>query len=99
MLSVGVDAPDVLVPALVGEGVARCDPLSQPAVLAEREHLGAVGGGDGGRSVRRAVVDDEDGALRKLGVQLVEHGREVRLLVPGGDEDERVGHGMTRDVR
>ena len=91
MLSVGVDAPDVVVAALVGEGVARCDALSQPAVLAEREHLGAVGGGDGRRSVRRAVVDDEDVALRKPGAQLVEDGRKVVLLVPGGDEDERVG--------
>ncbi len=93
MLSVGIDAPDVVVPVLVREGVARCDPLSQPTVLAEREHLGAVGGGDGRRSVRRAVVDDEDGAVRKLGVQLVEDGRKVCLLVPGGDEDQRVGHG------
>ena len=42
-----------------------------------------------GGAVGRAVVDDEDIRVRKLAVELAEHGREVLLLVPGGDEDER----------
>ena len=38
--------------------------------------------------VGRAVVDDEHVDVRELGVELVEDVREVRLLVPGGDEHE-----------
>ena len=92
MLPVRVDAPDELVSVLVRVGVAGGDAFPKPSVLTEREHLGSVGLRDGCRAVRRAVVDDEHCALGKAGVQLVEHRREVRLFVPGGDEDERVGH-------
>jgi hypothetical protein len=71
-------------------GVAGGDPRAQAAVLAEREHLGAVLARDRGRVVGRAVVDHEHVGARNLAAELVEHGREVLLLVPGGDEDERV---------
>ena len=91
MLAVGVDPADVRVRIRLRVGVAGGDPLLQPTVLSEREHFGSVRARHGGRPVRRAVVDDEDVGLRQPGAQLVEHGREIRLLVPGGDEDERVG--------
>ena len=99
MLAVGVDPTDYLVPVLVGVRVAGGDALAQASVLAEREHLGAVGARNGGRAVRRAVVDDEDVGRGQPGMQLVEDGREVVLLVPGRDEDERVVTGMRRDAR
>ena len=54
---------------------------------------------DLGRPVGRAVVDDEDVDVRQLGAQLVEHGREILLLVQGGDEDEGVARGATRPER
>ena len=91
MLPVRVDTSDELVSVLVCVGITRRDAFLKSPVLTEREHLGTVGGGDACRSVRRAVVDDEHRALGKAGVQLVEHRREVRLFVPGRDEDERVG--------
>ena len=47
--------------------------------------------GEGGGPVGRAVVDDEDVRLWKAGVQLVENRRQVLLLVPRGNEHERVG--------
>ena len=55
--------------------------------------------GDGCGAVRRAVVDDEDRCLGKGGVELVEDGGEVALLVPGGDEDDGAGLGHRAEVR
>ena len=55
-----------------GVAVAGRDPRPEPAVLAEREHLGPVLAGDVGGAVGRAVVDDEDVDVGKLGVELVE---------------------------
>ena len=49
--------------------------------------------GDVGGPVGGAVVDDEHVGVRQPGGELVEHRREVVLLVPRGDEDDRVGHG------
>ena len=40
--------------------------------------------------VGRPVVDDEHFRVRELLVQLLEDGGKVLLLVPCGDEDERV---------
>jgi hypothetical protein len=47
--------------------------------------------GDPGGPVSGTVVDDEQVGAGKPGSELVENGREVLLLVPGRDEDERVG--------
>ena len=90
VLAVRVDPPAVGVLVLERPGVAGGDPRPQAAVLAEREHLGAVLARDVGGAIGRAVVDDEHVRSRELLVQLVEHGGEVVLLVPGGDEDQRV---------
>jgi hypothetical protein len=49
-----------------------------------------------GRSVRRAVVDDEDVRVRQAGAKLLEDGGEVLLLVPGRDEDEGLGSDSAR---
>ena len=92
VLAVCVDAPAVDVAALERVPVARGDARPQPPVLAERENLGAVSPGDRGRAVGRAVVDDQHVRLRQHRAQLLEHGRQVRFLVPGRDEDERPGH-------
>ena len=48
---------------------------------------------NGDRSVRRAVVDDEEVRVGELRRELGQDGAEVVLLVPGGDEDERVAAG------
>jgi len=99
MLAVGVDPAHELVAVLVGIRVPGCDAFAKAAVLAEREDVGArVARHDGG-SVRRAVVDDEYLTSGKCRAQLVQHGREVVLLVPGGDEDQRVGRRHPGDVR
>src|SRR5213076_528511 len=58
----------------------------------ERHHLRAVLARDSGGPVRRAVVDDHHVGVGQLGLQLVEHGRQVLLLVPGRDEDDGVAH-------
>src|SRR5207247_1510993 len=86
------------VPVLRRVSVAGGDPGGKAAVQAERDHLRAVFARGFHGSIRRAVVDDEHVGLRKLLSQLVEHGRKVPLLVPGGDEDERVAPGP-RDQR
>ena len=70
--------------------VARGDAGAQAPVDAEREHLRPVRGRHLGRAVGRAVVDDEHVGVGQLGAQLVEDVGQVVLLVPGGDEDERV---------
>src|SRR5262245_43837064 len=93
MLSVGVDAAAIGVAAFRGGAVTSGDSRSQAAVLAEGENVGAVRPGDCSRFVGRAVVDDEQIRLRELLGELRQDGAEVVLLVPGGDEDERVGHG------
>ncbi len=90
MLPVGVDAPAVRVAVLGGVAVALGDRGAQPAVVAERDDLGAVLAGDRGGAVGRSVVDDEDVGVGELPPQLVDHGREALLLVPGGDEDDGV---------
>ena len=46
-------------------------------------------------AVRRAVVDDEDVRVGEPGFQIVEHCREVLLLVPRRDEDDGVAHART----
>ena len=90
MLAVGVDAAAVGVAAFVRLAVARRDAGAQTAVLAERDDVRAVRASDGGGRVGRAVVDHEHVRVGKLSRQLLEHRGEVRLLVPGGDEDDRV---------
>ena len=75
--------------------VAGGDPGLQPTVLAERQDRGAGVARDLGGRVGRAVVDHEDVDVAELPPHVVEHGRKVLLLVPGRDEDERVGHGPT----
>ena len=47
---------------------------------------------DVGRAVGRAVVDDDHVHVRQLAPQVVEHRRQVLLLVPGRDEDDGVAH-------
>jgi len=74
VLPVGVDPSDELVLALVGERVAGRDALLEPAVLSEGEDFGSVFLSDGRRSVRGAVVDDENVSLWETGAQLVENG-------------------------
>ena len=92
MLSVGVDAAAERVLALERPVVAGGDPGLQAAIHAERQHLGAVGAGDCGGGVGRAVVDDEHVDVGQLPVQVVEDGRQVLLLVPRRDEDDGVAH-------
>jgi hypothetical protein len=92
MLAVGVDAPTEGVIVLECPGIAGGDAGLEAAVLAEREHLGAVLACHVRGPVGRAVVDDEDVGVRQPLPELVEHCREIALLVPGGDEDERVAH-------
>src|SRR5205807_3352018 len=50
-------------------------------------------------SIGRAVIDNKHVSSRKLLSQLVEHGRKVLLLVPGGDEDERVASEDRKSTR
>ena len=90
MLSVGVHAAAVGVVVLERPVVAGGDPGPQAAVLAEREHFGASGTSEGRGLVGRAVVDDEHVRRGQLAAQLVQDVRQIALLVPGGDEDERV---------
>ena len=95
MLPVGVDAAAERVVVLERPRVAGCDPGPEAAVLAEREHLGAVLACDRRGAVGRAVVDHEHVRIGKLPVQLVEDGRQVLLLVPGRDEDDGVAHAVS----
>ena len=88
MLPVGVHAAREVVVVLVGVAVPGGDALPQAAVLAERQHLGATVASNGGGAVGRAVVDDEHVDSGQLGAKLVEHGREIVLLVQRGNEDE-----------
>jgi hypothetical protein len=92
MLSVGIDAAAVGIAVLERPRVAGGDPRLQTAVLAERQHLGAVGARDLGGAVGGAVVDDEHVGLGQLARQALQHRGEVLLLVPGGDEDDGVAH-------
>src|SRR5438132_2221785 len=90
MLTVRVDAPAERVPVILRPCVAGCDPGPEAAVLSERDRLGAVLSGDLDRPVGRAVVDDEHVDTAELAAQVVEDRGQVVLLVPRGDEDERV---------
>ena len=102
MLPVGVDAAAIGVALLGSVRVARRDAGPQAAVAAEGEDFRPVVGRDVRRPVGRAVVDDEHVRLGKLGVQFVEDVRQVVLLVPRGNEDDRVarvgGHPADRAV-
>ena len=90
MLAVRVDPAAERVLVLQRVGIARRDARAETAVDPERENVGAVGARNLGRAIRGTVVDDEHVRLGQLRPQLVEHGREVVLLVPGRQEDERV---------
>src|SRR3954454_23186676 len=90
MLPVRVDAPAERIAVLVRVPVARRDAGAQSSVLAERNHLGAAVASDLRRPVGRTVVDDDDVGFRKALPQLREHPRQVVLLVPGRNEDDRV---------
>ncbi len=98
MLAVGVDPAAVRIAPFVRLVVAGCDPGSQPAVLAERDDDGVVCRRNGGGRVRRAVVDHEHVRVGETGVQLLEHGGQAALLVPGGNEDDGVGVGHDGSV-
>ena len=93
MLPVRVHAPAVGVVVLERPAVAGGDPGPQAAVLAEREHFGASGASEGRGLVGRAVVDDEHVRSGQLAAQLVQDVRQIALLVPGGNEYERVAGG------
>ena len=93
MLAVGIDAPAERIAVIRGVLPTGRDPGRKAAVRAERDHLGPALAGDLGRAIGRAVVDDEHVGLRKLLPKLVEHSREVLLLVPGRHEHERVALG------
>ena len=92
MLPVGVHPARVRVAVVRRPAPTRGDPRPQAAVLAEREHLRPARARNFGCSVGRAVVDDEHVRLRKLLPKLLEHRRQVLLLVPRRDEDDGVGH-------
>ena len=92
MLAVGVDAAAERVVVLERPGITGGNALLKTAVLAERQHLGAVRACDVGGGVRGAVVDNEDVGVRQFPVELVEHRGEIAFLVPGGDEDKCVAH-------
>ena len=92
MLAVGVEPPAVVVVALERLPVALRDPRSQAAVLREGHDVRAVVARDLRGRVGRAVVDHEHVGVGQLGARVLEHGRQRRLLVPGGDEDQRPGH-------
>ena len=91
MLAVGVDPAAERVAALVRLAVARGDPGAQAAVLAERDDDRAGLARDRGGGVGRAVVDHEHVGVGQHRRELGEHGGQVLLLVPGRDEDDRVG--------
>ena len=94
VLAVGVDAAAERVAVLGRVGVPGGDPGGKAAVLAEREDLGAV------LARHVAVPSVEPSSTTRTSTsgssaaELVEHRREVLLLVPGRDEDERVGHAV-----
>jgi hypothetical protein len=93
VLAVSVDASGECIAVLVGVRVSRRDPCTKPAILAEREDLGSPPCGDLHGPVRRSVVDEEHVDGRQPRQQLVEDIGKVFFLVPGGDEDDGVGHG------
>ncbi len=93
MLPVGVHPPAVRVVVLERPPIAGGDAEPQAQVRPERVNLGAVLARDLGRAIRRPVVDDEHVGVGKLRVQRVEHGGQIVLLVPRGDEDDGVVHG------
>ena len=90
VLAVGVEPPAVGVAAFGCVPVAGRDRSAKAAILAERENFGAVLAGDVGSPVDRPVVDDEHVGVRDLLAELYEDGRQIPLLVPRWDEDERV---------
>ena len=92
MLAIGIDPAAEGIAVLERPGVAGRDTGLETAVLAERQHLGTVLARDARGPVGRSVVDDEDVGVWQLATELVEHGREIALLVPGRDEDQRVTH-------
>ena len=75
-------------------------PARRPLFDAEGDDLGAAVARDLRGAVGRAVVDDHDVRVGQVLPQLLEHRREVVLLVPGRDEDDRVvrlpAHGSDR---
>ncbi len=90
MLAVGVDSADVRVCIRLRIRIAGGDPLLQAAVLPEGEDFRAMRPRDRGGPIGRTVVDDEYVALRQACSQFVQYARQVLLLVPGRNEDERV---------
>ena len=90
MLPVGVDAPAIGVALLGGVRIAAAMPARRPRLVPNESTSRAVVGRDGRRPVGRAVVDDEHVRVGQLGVQFVEDVGQVVLLVPRGNEDDRV---------
>ena len=91
MLAVGVDPTAERVVVLERPAVARGDPDRQAAVPPERSTSRRAPArrrrcGRSSRRRRRARP------RRELALQIVENGGQVLLLVPRGDEDERVVH-------
>ena len=78
-------------PAPSPRGIRR-DPTRNPRFSPNETTSAPAAPGHLGRRVRGAVVDHEDVRFRAAPrAQLGEHRRQVLLLVPGGDEDHRVG--------
>ena len=91
VLAVRIHPTAECVAAFCGFAIAGCDPGPQAAILAERDDGGTTAGGHGCGRVGRAVVDHEHIAAGQHGGELCEDGGEVRLFVPGGNEDDGVG--------
>ena len=98
MLTVGVHPAAVRVPVLERPAIAGGDAEPEAHVRAERVDPSAVLAGDLRRAIGRPVVDHEHVGPWDLRAQRVEHGREIVLLVPGGNEDDGIPHGRFSSV-
>ena len=96
MLAVGVDPAAVRVVVLERPAIARRDPDRQPAVPSKRQHLRAVLARHVRRPIGGTVVDNEDIRIGQQASEVVEHRRQILLLVPRRNEDERVAHAYPR---
>ena len=88
MLAVRVDLHGDVEAALVRVAVARLHRAADPEVEREADDVRAVGAGDGGGRVARAVVHDEHLHPRVGRPDLVDHGADAPLLVEGGHDGE-----------
>ena len=90
MLAVRVDASAEGVPVLEGPAVAGAIPTRRPWFVPSESTSAPCSRATSAVLIGRAVVDDEDVRVGQPLVQTLQDRGQVLLLVPGGDEDERV---------